>query len=431
MNEVHKCVKFHRTRREGPWQQAGFLREREIEAVSICKDCGRERPGRFRKVIAVEKEGTQPEHGAADASLRRLSRRIASLSQSRTELRANGLIRRLGGIQAESEIERLASSAPLRLVYRPSSGTLQLHSIRVLDRPSLEEIAWPGVLARRARVLAEARNSVRDFVNPEAVTIRELLAAHEALALDEKVIKALAALACLLETGDVLPARAFSAQVLGNSKSLSMIRKRLERLVGPLERLGIRDWGGLVLMGGAGVLHLQSTDIRLDSLRCIGVSSDDILRMRNLELPPSGVLIVENLTPFQACLGHLDRSSSVLLLWSGGFPNRGVKRLLEEAARGRARIRVWCDLDLGGIRIARLIHDITSGTAEPVLMSPVTVQESKVSCRLSAENMARIRHDLEQHPDGILADTLRAILNREEWIEQETLLSKMKFVLQN
>lgn len=429
MNETHKCAKFQRIQREGPWRAAGFLREREIESVSICRDCGRDRPGRFRKIIAVEREGTQPQQGDTSIALRRLARRIASLTRTRTEIRANGLIRRLGGIQAESEIERLARAAPLRLNYRRSSGALQLHSIRVLDRSSLENIAQPGVLARRLDALADARRVVNDLINPEAVSIRELLVADEAVRFDERIIKALAALARLLETGDVLPARAFSARVLGNSKVLSAIRNRLERIVGPLERLGIRDWGGLVLMAGAGVLHLQNSEIRLDSLRCVGVSSEDIVGLRSFDFPASGVLVIENLTPFQACLEFLNGRGSVLLLWSGGFPNRGVKRLLDEAARLKARIRVWCDLDLGGVRIARLIHEITSGAAEPVLMSPAIMQESKISCPLSAEGMGSLRRDLEQHPNAILADTVRAILSKGEWIEQETLLDKLPLIL--
>ena len=309
MNEIHKCTNFHRGRREGLWKQSGLFRERDVEVAFVCRDCGRERPGRFRKVIAIEREGSSPQVLASDARLRRLARCLATLSQNRSEIRADGLIRRLGGVQAEAEIERIATLVPLRLIYRPFSGGLRLHSIRVLDRIPLEEIARPGFLARRANVLADARSSVSDLVDPEAVSIRELLASNEAVDLDERIIKALAALARLLETGDVLPAKAFSAQVLGNSKSLSVIRNRLERIVGPLERLGIRDWGGMVLMGGAGVLHLQSTDIKLDSFRCLGVSSDDILALRDLELPLGGVLVVENLTPFQACLGATKRES--------------------------------------------------------------------------------------------------------------------------
>jgi hypothetical protein len=335
----------------------------------------------------------------------------------------------LGGIQTESEIEQLARQAPLRLIYRRLGGTLQLHSIRILDRPSLEEIAQPGRLAHRAATLAEARDSLQNLRNAQAISIREHVTSDNASQLDERIIKALAGLACLLETGDVIPARVFSARVLENSKALSVIRQRLEKITGPLDRLGIRDWGGLVLMAGSGSLCLQRAEIRLDNLRCVGVASEDIQNFRALELPSAGMLVIENLTAFQACLEYATKSAAPLLLWSGGFPNRGVQQLLGEATRQRARIRVWCDLDLSGVRIARLMHEITSGAAEPVLMGPEIVQESKVACPLSAENTATLRRDMEQHPHAILADTLRAILDRREWVEQETLLEKLPSIL--
>lgn len=431
MTEIHKCVTFQRLRREAPWRSMGSLRERDIEAISVCRDCGRERPGRFRKIIEVQRESSQPQIAIVDASLRLLARRIASRSRNHTELRADRLVRRLGGVQAESDIERLASAARLRLVYRSSAGTLQLHSIRVLDRSELEELARPGLLARRASVLEAARNAVQQLVNPEAVSIREILTAHEAMNFDDRVIKTLAALAGLVEAGEAVPAKAFSARVLGDSKSLARLRSRVERLVGPLERLGIRDWGGLVLLSGAGVLHLEKTEISLQSLRCIGISSDDVLTLSRIEPPEGGLVVIENLTPFQACLEQLNDNSSVLLVWSGGFPNRGVKRLLEQAAKQKVRIRVWCDLDLGGVRIARMIHQITSGVAEPVLMSPAVLHEARHSCPLTPFSAASIHRDLEQHPDAILADTLHALLSRNAWVEQETLLGKTELLLRN
>jgi len=418
---MHNCTKFQKIRREGSWRQSGPLRERDIETVSICKECGRERSRKFRNVVAVEKEASTLT-AVADPVLRRLARSLASALRNRTDIRAEGLIRRLGGIQTEVNIERLAAAAPLRLIYRHSSSGLRLHTIRVLERVALDEIARPGVQARRVAVLAEARSTVRDLVNPEAMSIREILGTQEAARLDERVIKALASLARLLESGDALPAKAFSAQVLGNSKALSPIRQRLERLVGPLQRLGVRDWGGMVIMGGAGLLRLGTCEIRLGTLRCIGISSDDILGLRELGVPPAGILVIENLTPFQACLEHFGGNSSVLFVWSGGFPNRGVKQLLEDAARQKAAIRVWCDLDLGGIRIARLIHEITGGTAEPVLMNAATLERSAIASPLSAENAARIQRDVEQHPNGFLSDTLRAILAKRVWVEQEALL---------
>lgn len=425
MNEAHTCANFRRVRREGLWQQVGLLREREIESVFICRECGRDRPGRFRKMVAVEREGNDSTATGATTSLRRLARRLLSLSRNRTEIRATGLMRRLGGIRTESEIEQLAHHAPVRLSYRRVGGTLQLHSVRILDRPSLEDVAQPGLLARRTATLAEARTSLANLSNAESISIRDYLSSDKGSELDERVIKALAAVARLLETGDVIPAKVFSARALGTSKALFAIRQRLERIVGPLDRLGIRDWGGLVLMAGSGSLCLQNAEIRLDNLRCVGVASEDILALQTLVLPTPGVLVIENLTVFQACLEHAGNITSPLLLWSGGFPNRGVQRLLIESARQRARIRVWCDLDLSGVRIARLIHEITSGSAEPVLMGPEIVQESKLGCTLSTENSASVLRDLERRPDAILADTLRAILNKHQWVEQETLLDKL------
>lgn len=429
MSEVHTCTKFQRIRREGPWRQLGFLREREVESVSICRGCGCDRPGRFRKIVAVEREGNDSQATGATTSLRRLAHKLLSLSRNRTEIRATGLMRRLGGIQTESEIEQLAHQAPLRLIYRRVSGTLQLHSIRITNRLSLEDIARPGLLARRTATIAGARKSLENLSNAESISIREYLSSNGADELDERVIKALAGLALLLESGDVMPARVFSARVLGTSKALSAIRRRLEGIVGPLDRLGIRAWGGLVLMAGSGSLCLQNTELRLDNLRCVGVASEDILALRALELPTAGVLVIENLTAFQACLEYAAKANAPLLVWSGGFPNRGIQKLLAEAARERATIRVWCDLDLSGVRIARVMHDITSGLAEPVLMGPEIVHGAEVNCPLSADSDANIRRDLERLPEAVLADTLRAILNKHKWVEQETLLDKLPLIL--
>lgn len=426
MSEMHSCTKFQKIRREAAWHQSGLLREREIETVFVCKHCGKERPQRFRKVVAIEKEATTATVPVADVGLRRLARNLASACRTRTDIRVEYLVRRLGGIQTELEIERLAAAAPLRLVYRRSAGGLRLHTIRVLERAALDEIARPGAQARQAGVLAKARSWVGPFVNPEAVSIREILEGEAAAHFDERVIKALGFLARILEVGDVLPAKAFSAQALGSSKALSAIRQRLERLVGPLQRLGIRDWGGLVLLGGAGQLHFGSVDLRLDSLRCVGISSEDVMKLDDLSVPTGGVLVIENLTPFQACIEHFGCNGRVVFLWSGGFPNRGVKKLLEEAARRNAPIHVWCDLDLGGIRIARLIHELTGGVARPVLMDPATLDESPTACSLTSETIRRIQRDLEQRPHAILADTLRAILTKKGWVEQEALLHNAK-----
>jgi hypothetical protein len=91
------------------------------------------------------------------------------------------------------------------------------------------------------------------------VEIREILASDDALRLDPKVVTSLAGLAKLVESGDALPHRVFSAMTLNDSKAFMQIRRRVERLVGPVDRLGIRDSGAMVMFGGRGLIELSNT----------------------------------------------------------------------------------------------------------------------------------------------------------------------------
>ena len=422
---MHRCSKFRRERKECDWCAIGPFRQREVENVYTCVDCGKERPSQFRKVIALEKEITTPRHGTAEVSVRDLARSVEAVCKTTQQLLAAPLMKRLGGVRIESALEQLATYAPMRLVYRRQNGSFRLHGVRVLDRAALSEVAHPGATNRRATALAGARRAVTGLTHPAAQSIRELLEEEDSVMFDARVVTALAGLAQLVESGDVIPLRAFSAKVLGSSKAFSPIRNHVERLVGPIEHLGIRDWGGLVLMGGAGMLSCAKGDLGIDPFRYIGCSSEDILCMQRLQVPKHGVLLVENLTPFHACIDQVSGDRSLLIVWSGGFPNRGVTHLIQAAASAKARIRVWCDLDLGGVRIARLVHRLTGGSAEPVLMEPDLVRTARLGCKLPQEQLRSIEHDLDSHPDDILSETLRALLERGEWFEQETLLSKI------
>lgn len=424
MTDTHRCTRFRRRRIENVWRDKGVFREREIEKTTVCAECGRERPSRFRKILAIEKEAKTPILPAIDLPLRRLARLLASLSKKRQVIRAGPLMKRVGGVRVEAELERLASCGSIRLIYQQKAGGLRLESLHVLDPNALSELASPGAAAKRVAALTEAQKQLATLTHPEALAIRDLLITDPQPRMDERVIKSLAGLACLIESEEALPARAFSARVLGYSKALAPLRNRLERLVGPLERLGIRDYGGLVLVGGNGILRFNSAQIDLKEFRCVAFSSEDVLQLRDICFPHGGVLVIENLTPFQAYLEQLSSVDPVLVIWSGGFPNRGVRRMLTEAAARSSRVRVWCDIDLGGVTIARQIHRITSGAAEPVLMEPSIVQAARIGCPLSESTRAEIMRDIRKHPSAILSETLHAVLQRSAWIEQETLLGE-------
>jgi len=202
------------------------------------------------------------------------------------------------------------------------------------------------------------------------------------------------------------------------------MRTKLERMVGPLERLGIRDAGQIVILGGIGRVWFPHGSLDLANFRHLGVSHKDAFEIERVEFPSGGLLVVENLTPFEACIDQIAASQQLMVLWSAGFPGRGVRLVIGKAAESNVRIRMWCDLDLGGIRIARTILR-TAPAAEPVLMDPAALKLTTNRRPLAPDQLAAIRRDLTIHPAEPLADTLKALAAANVWVEQETLIDSI------
>lgn len=422
MSEHAACRSFRVVPKESGWRSSGRFLERTIERQEFCVECGTARAARIRRVTAIQKKANGSGTGLLiTADQQNLAARLTVLFQRSRRLRVGSLSKRLGGISVELNLEALAETAPLLLTYKPSGDRLSLEWVETTDAKGLAEIAHPGAATKRSNALSSARAAVASLIHPEARTIADILNSEQAQDFNERVLRTLAALAGLVEQRETRPARAFSTEALGDSKALASIRPSLERLVGPLERLGVRDVGAAVLIGVNGRITFPKHSIDLSSYRYLGLAAQDIERATSLEPPSDGLLLVENLTAFHACIESL-ASRPVMVVWSGGFPSSGVIRLLRIAAAAKARVRIWCDLDLGGVQIARLINAEVGGTASPVLMDPEIVAAANVVQPLSPEQRARIKRDLELRPSEILSDSLRALLDRASWIEQESLL---------
>jgi hypothetical protein len=295
----------------------------------------------------------------------------------------------------------------------------------LLQGDALREFAWPGQDARRKSALDEARERTAKVTHPKAAEIAALLHSPEAEALAPDVVQALAALAHHLEAGEVLAERVFSARYLGGSKALFGLRGRLERLVGPLHEVGIREGASLTLLGGEGLLKMAHRHLDLrDVAPFVGLSRETVESLENIGFPRGGLFVVENLAVFEACCrGEVDAARGALIAWSAGYPNQSFRRLIAFANEATAPLRIWADLDLDGVRIARLIASWSATGASFHRMAPEDLASAPRRHPLSARSIAAIRRDLDERPGAVLAETLRALLAAGCWVEQEAFLA--------
>lgn len=420
------------------WNARGELREREGRRIARCTACGRARPvrrPRLPELIEREalKRGTVPVSGEmgkvagllAPAALRRTSDGKAP------RFRARAIVERLGraGLAAsvtEPVLERLVAAGFLRAGYRRRGSQHALDYVVVLKPEELEEVAHPGERAERQRGLAEARSMLENVTHPVAEEIRGILAAPTAEGLPSRAVHALAAVARHVETDEVLSANVFSARYLGSAKELRRVRARLERMLGPLESLGIRDGGATLLVGGMGEVRLSGAELSLVRLRPFIGLSRELVMGAAWEIPRDGVLVIENMAAFEAvCAGDVAGLGAWLFIWSAGYPGRSVRHVVEAAAGMAVPVRVWADLDLDGVRIARLIARWAGAQCAPWRMSADDVRAAVVRRPLAARAREAIQADLRASPDAQLADTLRALLEIDATVEQEVFVGRI------
>lgn len=306
-------------------------------------------------------------------------------------------------------------------------GGNRLDTVILRDCEALQEIANPGAEARRRMALAAARQRIAPLTHPKAREIAALLSGEDADAFAPEVVNALAAVAVHVEVTDLdepLAERVFSSRYLGDSKALASVRGRLERLVGPLGEVGIREGGAVTLLGGRGSLRLPAVRLDLEVFAPFaGFARETLEAAEEIVFPSSGLLVVENLAVFEACCrGELPDTGDRLILWSAGYPGRGVRRVVQQAGAAGFPVRVWADLDLDGVRIARLVASWAPAVTSPWRMSRGDLAAAPSSRPLIPRAITAIRRDLEERPQGLLADTLQALLETRRWVEQEAFL---------
>ena len=414
------------------WTRTGFQAERLARRLPLCEICERERTARRpRPAILREVRMEIPEAlPPVDATGRMIAAALARQSEGeKRSLPARGLLgdlarRGIPASLAEEWIETFLRAGWLTALWQlgRSPGLL---SVTLCEPRALRELARPGEDEHRRTALLRAREKVARLSHPKAAEIAATLAGPEAESFSPSLLQALAALAVHAESGEVLATRVFSARFLSGSKALAGLRDRLERLVGPLAEIGIREGASLTLLGGEGVLHFKDRDLDLKSLApFVGLARETLESVETITFPNAGLFAVENLAVFEACCrGEVEAARGALIAWSAGYPGRAFRRLVELAATAGAPLRIWADLDLDGVRIARLIASWSGTRTEFYRMDPSDLADAPQRHSLTPRSLAAIRRDLAERPEAPLADTLRALLEGGSWVEQEGFLA--------
>jgi hypothetical protein len=428
---THTC-RYRDTLQWGQWAREGRMLRREARRVPICVECGCERPARRpRRVVQYEVRAAGKSPGPLpDETARRVAsgllRRARRTENAEQQVSVKGLVgsTRLPGSLVEQWLDAFLDAGWVGLQYRVQGTRRTPVRVIVLDAGALAELARPGVRQAVQAAISDARQQLKDIDHPVAEKVADILSNDDAVRSDPDLVRALAALALFANGGEVCAERVFSVQYLGDSKKLGRLRARLERLLGPLGELGIRPGAATTLVGGEGRIAVGQQALDLRVLRSfVGLSRETIEALSNVTLPENGLLVVENLTAFEACCrGEVHGVSQTLVVWSAGYPGRSVEALVRSAVERSAPIRVWADIDLDGIRIARLVCRWANGRARPWRMSPADLKKARTTLPLSDRAARAIASDMESRPGALLRETLKAILERGRWAEQETLL---------
>jgi hypothetical protein len=414
------------------WRDTGTgVLERVARRVPTCISCGREQPARRgRPPIILERSCASP---AALPVLDQAGRIVAGVLASGAGVRsARGVFgataaRGLNGSVVEPLLESFLRAGLVRLSYAARAGAA-LRSAEVVDAPALAELARPGERAARDAAVAAALTSLEGVDHPIAADARRALE-EQREEMTPLLARALAAVAVHAASGDVLAERVFSAARLGSSKALARVRRGVEQRLGSLDALGIREGGAVTLVGGQGTLRLEDGfAVDLAAMApFVGLSRETTLRLSAAEVPAAGLVAVENFTVFEACCrGEVAALQGATYVWTAGYPGRGVRAIFEAAASAGARIRAWCDLDLDGVRISRIVHAWAPG-CEFFRMHPTDLRSAETRIPMTTRAEAAVRRDLATAPDAPLASLLAEIVELHAWAEQEVLLGGEPF----
>jgi hypothetical protein len=323
-----------------------------------------------------------------------------------------------------------------RMGIAPDDGPLWIAAIcAALDMPA------DDAAARRTSD-AQAAATIHDrcrLAYPDLAPIWEAIAIRPTEAQDE-LFRLAEAVRFLTGPHEPLGLAELGARCFGDSKALKQspaLKRRLEEWVllaqsgEVVEEDRARVWSACGVLENAtatratvfGPLVYWKDGTRFDWVSVLHahgetatLSWDNLRGIDRIDLPMGTfVTTCENETPFATLARQREPG---LLVYTAGYPNIAVSRLLELFPAHIARIRHWGDTDLDGLCIAALLHRVRPVTLWRCGLADVERHGGRLR-PLAPDRRQRAETVLARHSDFPFAAELAFTLAR-GWLEQES-----------
>jgi len=192
-------------------------------------------------------------------------------------------------------------------------------------------------------------------------------------AASELELRLVAEVGLLIRGGKTPRGRLLSLDLAGDTKTVRVTdhREVLEDAFGAALEDVIRLHGQAVLAHGAFSFRIAGQVIDGGwSVPWLAITQDTLAAVRDLQVQGRRLLTVENLVAFEEEV-RAGLDPDTIAVFTSGFPRILEQRFLSAlVAAGVDRVDHWGDLDLGGLRILRVLDDLLPVPVRPFRMEP-------------------------------------------------------------
>ncbi len=243
------------------------------------------------------------------------------------------------------------------------------------------------------------------------------------------------------ETKEEIPYRVFSVRVFNDSKRFDTLKETIVRLARrhqpawrdlssqeTLREFGlVANPGHLYLYGPWQLVDSEGQVMSLAEFHpSVGIPTALAARVQWVSVDAPRVVCVENLASFYELIRYEGQKLAALCLWGNPSPaSRHLLRCLAQTLPSNVSLRLWADIDYGGLNILAQLRQQVSPRFEPYRMDRTTLEAhahwAHPLSTTDKRNLARLRG----HPTLTdMTSLIDYMLLREIKLEQEAVTLK-------